>query len=181
MSIAMDDLMNEHEAVLFSLSVLEKIVHSMKDDPASHAADLNSLLIFFREFVDMCHHGKEEGILFQVMESYGIERVNGPIAEMINEHDLGRKLVKEMAEALKGDAIAVDRFAAAAGSYITLITNHTNNENKKYFPLAESKIPEDKLDQIYDKFEEYENREIGYSRIEELHDILDALEDKYMG
>lgn len=60
----MHDLRNELEGVLLALKILEKIcmkVDSKEDLPIAH---VKQILEFLRIFVDKCHHGKEEDLLF---------------------------------------------------------------------------------------------------------------------
>jgi AcrR family transcriptional regulator len=57
-------LMHEHEAVLAALEVLEGAGQALASGRQEAARDLGALLDFFRSFVDHCHHGKEERVLF---------------------------------------------------------------------------------------------------------------------
>jgi hemerythrin-like domain-containing protein len=43
---------------------------------------------------DVCHHGKEENSLFPELEKKGMPRNAGPIAVMLMEHEMTRKLAK---------------------------------------------------------------------------------------
>jgi len=98
MSMAIDDLMNEHEAVIFALNVLDKINHRQKSDPgntlmistaycpSSGNSRINATMARRKDFIP--RHGKP-------WDCTG-ER---PIGEMLEEHELGRKLVREMGSA----------------------------------------------------------------------------------
>jgi len=55
---------------------------------------LDQILEFLKVFVDKCHHGKEEKVLFPAMEEAGIPRQGGPISVMFYEHERGRSYVR---------------------------------------------------------------------------------------
>lgn len=94
------ELIAEHDAVLVALQLLEKIATALaaKSDPAP--GHLEQLLDFFKGFVDRCHHGKEEEVLFPALERCGVPRQGGPIGVMLMEHEAGRGYVKAMADRL---------------------------------------------------------------------------------
>jgi hemerythrin-like domain-containing protein len=68
---------------------------------APEADTLRNLMEFMQVFADKCHQGKEEKILFPLLETKGVP-VNGcPLGILIHEHQSGRKLVAELAEAVE--------------------------------------------------------------------------------
>jgi hemerythrin-like domain-containing protein len=181
MSNAIDDLMHEHKAILFALSVLDKIVDLAQNGMDSIKKDSFNLLDFLKEFADKCHHGKEEGILFPAMEKAGIKKENGPIGVMLVEHELGRKYIREMAaEVEKDKELGKEGFRAAGNSYSALMKSHINKENEVLFPMGEKKIAKNKLDEIYKQFELHEEIVIGKGRHDELHVLLNKFKQKYI-
>ena len=60
------DLWEEHKAVLHMLTVLEGLVARMGRGETPYADDLQKVVEFSRVFVDRCHHGKEEQLLFRL-------------------------------------------------------------------------------------------------------------------
>jgi hemerythrin-like domain-containing protein len=189
MSKAIDALMHEHEAILFSLGILQKMVDKARSDAAWNTKDAGELVSFLKEFADGCHHGKEEGILFPAMEKAGILNEGGPIGVMLHEHALGRDRIRGMKAALEGagtrdevtnDRIARETFAREADGYIELLRQHIEKENKILFPLGEKALSPQTLDGLYDLFEDHEERVIGHGRHEELHAMLGEFEKRYM-
>lgn len=177
MSKAIDDLKHEHEAIRFTLKVLAKMADQSERGNADDT-DRHAIIAFLREFADKCHHGKEEGILFPEMGRSGIVREGGPLGVMLSEHVQGRELIAGMESALQSaDGRA---FAKSARDYIRLLDTHIWKENEVLFPMAENAIGADKLSDIYDRFEEHEEKVIGHGRHEQLHAMLDAFEEKYL-
>src|SRR5512146_2547959 len=128
MSKAIADLLNDHQAILSALNILEKMVAAEKKNEPVHPQDIQSFIGFLKEFADKCHHGKEEGLLFPAMIGAGVPDRGGPIGGMMSEHVTGRGFIHEMGEALT-PAFDPVRFAKAARGYIALLRAHIQKEN----------------------------------------------------
>lgn len=178
MSKAIDDLMQEHQAILSILRIMQKIVIMLKKNSEVSSNDLNSIITFLKEFADKCHHGKEEGILFPAFEAAGIPKENGPIGVMLTEHELGRSYIKQMAESLS-QGKADQHFLEGAEKYITLLRSHIEKENNILFPMGASRLSDGQLEEIFTKFERFEDEIIGKGRHQELHQILTDLDNKF--
>jgi len=71
---AIELLMNEHRVIERALTLLELATMRIKREEKVSINALNTLLKFFREYADRCHHGKEENSLFPLLEAKGIPR-----------------------------------------------------------------------------------------------------------
>ena len=178
MSKAIDDLMHEHQAILSTLRILQKAIIMLKKNSEINMNDLNSLISFLKEFADKCHHGKEEGYLFPAFEAAGIPNENGPIGVMLREHELGRSYIKQMSDSL-AKTKADEHFLMAAEKYVALLRSHIEKENNILFPMGASRLSAEQLDDLFKKFEKYEEEVIGKGRHQELHQILHELENKF--
>jgi hemerythrin-like domain-containing protein len=182
---AIQDLRMEHDAVRLTLKVLERIAQKierqgMLDDPQH----MDQLLEFFTVFVDKCHHGKEEELLFPAMERAGVARDRGPIGVMLHEHELGRECVQKMKAALPriktGESQAAKDFVRSARDYIALLNQHIDKENNVLFPLAERQLSEATLAELSKGFDRIEEQKIGVGKHEEFHKMIDQLESAYL-
>ena len=180
-----EDLTAEHEAVRLTLRVLEVI--STDIDRSGRIAggdDIDTLLEFFRVFVDKCHHGKEEQLLFPALEEVGVGREGGPIGVMLDEHRQGRELVGAMTAAMarhrQGEAAAAARFSEAATDYIDLLNRHIEKENTVLFSIADRHLSKDTLSELKKGFDRLETEQIGNGRHAEFHRMLENLEKKYL-
>ena len=100
MSQAIDDLMHEHEAILFALKILEAIGQRLDAGRPTDSEDIAAFIGFLKEFADKCHHGKEEGILFPALVAAGIPEQGGPIGVLLAEHVQGRDWIRQMEASL---------------------------------------------------------------------------------
>ncbi len=178
MSKAINDLLNEHHAILSALQILAAMTGRLREDRAVDENDMRDFISFLKEFADKCHHGKEEGLLFPALVTAGVPDQGGPIGVMLSEHAQGRALIQQMEAAIAG---AVDRtqFTRSAEAYASLLQDHIHKENTFLFPTAEQMLTEAQLAQIYDAFEEHEEKVIGQGRHEALHAMLNNLRKKY--
>jgi len=178
MSKAIADLMNEHEAILSAIQILERMMAAAETAASVETKDLHDFIGFLKEFADKCHHGKEEGLLFPAMIGAGVPDKGGPISVMLAEHAQGRQLIRDMEESISTN---VDRLklAQAAREYAHLLRNHILKENMVLFPMADKMLTEAQLEKLYEGFEEHEEKVIGKGRHEELHALLKNLQEKY--
>lgn len=179
------ELITEHEAVRMTLRILERITKEIdKTKKISKPEHLKQLFEFFSVFVDKCHHGKEEELLFPALEEVGISRKGGPIGVMLDEHQKGRDLVAKMKNALSqylnGDAGAAQKLKGSADAYIALLNIHIDKENNVLFPMAEQHLSENKLAELKKGFDEIEKDKIGTGKHEEFHRMLDILKGVYL-
>jgi len=182
---ATEQLRAEHEGIRLMLRILEAICMKLDAGEEVNAEHLEKMLEFFRVFVDKCHHGKEEDLLFPVMEAAGVPKQGGPLGVMLAEHDIGRGHVRRMAAALERytseNEQAGSQLAAHAREYIALLNQHIEKENKVLFPMADAHVPASKQDQLYEDFEKLEEEKIGPGVHEEFHKLLDNLSKAYLG
>lgn len=177
MSKAIDELKHDHEAILFALQILEKMLAGIPANTASRE-DLSNFIGFLKEFADKCHHGKEEGLLFPALVQAGMPEKAGPVAVMLSEHVEGRQYIQQMEAALTG-GLDGRRFTDAASGYIRLLRAHIDKENNVLFMMAEQMLPAAQLEQLHHAFEVHEENVIGHGRHEELHAMLKSLRKKY--
>jgi len=180
---ATEELMQEHDAVLIALQILDRVAAEIgaKNDQA--AAHLEQLLDFFKGFVDRCHHGKEEDVLFPELMRRGVKREGGPIGVMLSEHESGRRHVRGLADNLerlrRGDAGAAVKISEHAQGYRDLLEAHIYKENNVLFPMADQLVPVDIAARLAEQFAEIEPERVGKDKHEAYHTMLHNLKDRY--
>jgi hypothetical protein len=78
---ATEQLRNEHEGIKLMMHILWKLSGKLEAGEEVDPEHLEKIIEFFRIFADKCHHGKEEDLLFPVLEAAGIPREGGPIRD----------------------------------------------------------------------------------------------------
>jgi hemerythrin-like domain-containing protein len=135
---------------------------------------------FIRVFADRCHHGKEEGELFPILERKGILKHRGPIAVMLMEHEQGRLFVKGLNEALakyeKGDMKAKAAIIKNARGYADLLDHHIYKEDNILYPMGDKVLSEADNRELLEKFEGIEKNIIGEGKHEYYLQMIADLE-----
>ncbi|MCL6498853.1 MAG: hemerythrin domain-containing protein [Firmicutes bacterium] len=136
-----EELVRDHEVILGVLDGLEARLRAVQSGGTLDPGYVREAVAFSQGFVDRCHHGKEEHCLFPCLERRGVPREGGPIGVMLAEHEMGRQLVRRIAE-------AVDRYEAGRGDlgevvdlawqYVELLRAHIAKENEVLFPMGEA-------------------------------------------
>ncbi len=162
---ATEILRKEHDSILKMLDALDHTSQQMLAGNPVQRSTLQGLLEFFQLFADRCHHGKEEGLLFPLLERRGIPRDGGPIGVMLHEHNHGRELIREMeaaaAEFEQQPEVAGRRWAQSAGAYSQLLRDHILKENDILFLMAEQILTPDEQTSLAADFDKAEIEKMG--------------------
>lgn len=150
-----EHLRAEHDVFLRALALLEGLGERLGNGTPVDRPTLDWLVAFFRNYVDRCHHGKEEQHLFPALERHGFPRHVGPVAVMLAEHEQGRALLRRMAEA--EGAVA----AEAIRLYARLLRSHIDKENSVLFHLADQAVPEGEQAALGEAFAAVERATVG--------------------
>jgi hemerythrin-like domain-containing protein len=162
---ATEILSQEHRVIEQVLACLEKMADRCDAGEPLDGASAERALDFFRRFADECHHGKEEGAFFPLLEARGFPPHLGPTGVMRAEHDLGRRLLRGMAAVLDGAAAgapaARERFAAYARHYTALLREHIGKEDARLFPMADQALSAGDQAALQAMFAAREHKEMG--------------------
>lgn len=149
-------------------ALIEKVLKSMwatipllKSGTSIPEPILQQVLDFTINFTDVCHHGKEEDSLFPELEKKGMPRNAGPIAVMLMEHEITRKLGTRMESSSKtylanGDAT---QLIADMQEYINHVVQHLWKENNRLFEMAEMALRND-VEHINTSLQEVESSKL---------------------
>ncbi len=180
---ATQQLKEEHEGVLLMLRILDEVSRQLKSQGYIENEHFESILDFLKVFVDKCHHGKEEELLFPALVKAGIPH-DGPIAVMLFEHEMGRKYIRVITDAFERyklkDASAAAAIAQNAQDYIALLADHIDKENNILFAMADDRLTEKTQDELFEGFEKIEASRIGAGKHEAFHALLHTLGDLYL-
>jgi hemerythrin-like domain-containing protein len=180
---ATQQLKDEHEGVNLMLRILGQVCRQLETTENLNKEHFESILEFLKVFVDKCHHGKEEDLLFPALVAVGIPQ-DGPIAVMLHEHEMGRKYVRAMsnvfARYMAEDKSASKDIIQNSQSYIALLRDHIEKENNVLFVMADNRLSEKKQEELLEGFEKIEEERIGVGKHEEFHGLLEKLSGIYL-
>ena len=162
------ELRHEHEIILRALMVLERAADRLAAGAPVDEAALGELVALIRLFADTCHHGKEEDLLFPLLQDKGVGTV---LRVFLDDHVEGRGYLATLA----GGAPAAAR-AAAARKYVGLLRDHIQRENEVLFPMADDVLGHEEHAALARGYAEVEARVVGPGGHDPLLATLDRLE-----
>jgi hemerythrin-like domain-containing protein len=183
MTAATKILRQEHDTILEMIGALETIVQRLEARETIPVDALNSLTEFFVLFADRSHHGKEEDLLFPMMERKGVPRSGGPLDCMLAEHDEGRGFIREMKQTAEGCARGDDsarlRWTDAARGYATLLRNHIWKENEILFQIAERLLSAEDQAALAEQFAQVQQEKLDRETEARLFDSVRKITRQY--
>jgi len=179
MNEATQVLRNEHEVILKVLEATETLAESLEGGADVPPQVLNNIIEFLKLFADRQHHRKEEDLLFPELEKKGMPRAGGPVGMMLMEHQAGRSLIAQMANAAnayaEGDRQAGAHWADAALNYVALLQDHIAKENNILFVMAERLLTPAEQQQLAAKFDGVDKQKMGEGERERLLRLADSV------
>ena len=155
-------LQGEHRVIEKVLDVLADAVREIQAGHRIEAGFFLRAVDFIRTYADRVHHAKEEDLLFPAMTARGVPREEGPIAVMLQEHELGRSHVKAMEEAARrleaGESGALQEVARHAGAFVELLRQHIFKEDNILYPMAEQVLTAEDDRQLLARYAQAEER-----------------------
>jgi hemerythrin-like domain-containing protein len=180
---ATEQLIQEHNDVQRMLKILGIATTKLENGATVNPLHLEAMLEFLITFVDKCHHGKEEKLLFPALINKGMAKDNGPVGVMLAEHVSGRNFIKGMSDAItayrNGNTSVVHEIVDNARGYIVLLNQHIMKENNILFKMADNALSESEQNELFQEFEKLESNEIGNEVHQKYHNMLLELQEIY--
>jgi hemerythrin-like domain-containing protein len=168
----------EHDAIRIVVGVMAVLAERLELDQDVPTQALHELVEFMRLFGDRCHHGKEEQVLFPMLEQKGVPIQGCPLGVLVHEHERGRALVTELEQAslayAEGQADGLDRLRKSLQGLTALYPGHMWREEYLLFPMAKKILSAEEMDAVQERFDRVE-AELGAGVHEHLHQLAARL------
>ena len=176
---ATDSLRHEHDIILYVLEAARNEGRLIQDDSRIDRVKIDQIIDFCRNFIDACHHGKEENYLFIKLQERGLPRESGPLAVMFMEHAEGRRrlqtLATNLAQTEPGETLAREKIAGDIFGYVDLLRQHIAKENTILFPMADKLLSTADHQELLTGFEAHESKVMGPGVHEKYHQLAHEL------
>jgi hemerythrin-like domain-containing protein len=172
-------LKHEHQVINLMLDGVRRELTELREVGTFDFPKLERILDFGRNFIDRCHHVKEEKYLFTKLEEKGQPGDRGLLAELLAEHKQGREHLAAISEAIlraqAGDQKALQAVAGHVRSYLELLTDHIDKENEQLIPMTERLLSKAEQEGVGKAFEDFEAQEMGPDVHEKYHALAHEL------
>lgn len=164
----------EHEVVHLMVGAADEEVRSIQETGAVNIEDVRKMLEFFENFVDRCHHAKEESYLFPAIHRQGSSEERDMIRSLRQDHGEGRVRLGDLRGALNrldrpGNATTAEDVGAALAAYATGLRMHAQKEDERFFPAAMKLIGQAEAAEMVEGFERIEREVLGEGEHEKYH------------
>jgi hemerythrin-like domain-containing protein len=154
---------SEHRIIEQVLNCLEKMAERCRSEGRLGKESARSAIEFLRNFADHCHHGKEEDLLFGVLQGKEFSGSASAIELLSGEHEDGRAHLRSMSDAVdaasEGDADALRQFADHSISYVRMLREHIHKEDDCLFPLAVEAMSSEEQEELSIAFDKFDHTE----------------------
>lgn len=141
------NLEHEHGTIREVLSAFERYLDlAEKGDARADAADLPRFLVFFREYVDLVHHEREERVLLTALGRHGFAPGFGPSAHVREQHRHERHLLHQVFRCgfRQGGCRADDaEFQRLAKDLLKFQRTHLEKEEQFLYPAAKKELKDE--------------------------------------
>lgn len=154
-------LMIEHRLIERMLKLIEKEAEHIRKTGEIDSVFIDNAVDFVRVYADRTHHGKEEDILFHALaKKHMTEDEKRIMAELVQEHALGRKTVGELVEAKKlyfsGDPSALSVVREKLEFLVSFYPRHIEKEDKVFFPAMMKYLSAEEQERMLGEFAEFD-------------------------
>jgi hemerythrin-like domain-containing protein len=174
-----DVLEDEHRYILKAVGAMTVLAESLEKGETVEPETFKNIVEFMRIFADKCHHGKEEALLFPLLEKRGVSPHGCPLGVLIHDHQTGRTLVTGLAEAAegyqKGDPTAKEALLKNIRGITDLYPGHIWKEDYLAFPMSNKVLNAEDQQSLSEEFEKVDEN-IGRDVYQRLAHLADHLE-----
>lgn len=172
-------LRRDHDLIEKVIKSMEVTIHLLEDGKNIPESILLPVIDFTKNFIDVCHHGKEESSFFPALAESGMPTNMGPIAMMLMDHEKSREIANKIEISSKDylENGSSQQLISDMKEYTVHITEHLWKENNRLFIMAEARLQHVavKVDKELNEIEESKLHELGKSR-QHYQDIANNLE-----
>ncbi len=175
---AIATLEEEHRLISRVVRLLPAMRRSIDAGVVDERA-ISDVVEFFSAFTDGCHHAKEEGLLFPMLQRRGVSSKGCPVGTLRLEHQQGRNVVKALSSAVekhkRGDAEAAATISAILRDAAELYKDHIWREDYLLFPMSDKVLLDGDREALVRDFDEVQTRfgSVFHERYEMLVDRLE--------
>jgi len=180
-----ENLIKEHEEINELLDIMSKIALKIKSKDVFYPTDVEEIIDYLIIIIDKSHHGKEDEVFYPELISSGIPKETAPLSIINYEHTLAKRYLKDISSCVVnckiGNDFSGELLADSLTNYVVVIKNHIQREEEIIFPIANEVLSSEKQNEITQRFEDIEQKNISHGFFDHFNKLLKKLKVKYPG
>lgn len=158
-------LMWEHRLIEQIIPLIAQEISSIRSINRADVVLIDKAVDFFRTYADRTHHGKEEDILFTLLDKKPLSEPHAAIMkELVDEHAAARSNVRATFDALREYIDGRDASLAEITTGLTNLTElypaHIAKEDKAFFFPVMEYFTQAEQDKMLSDFREFDRKMI---------------------
>lgn len=172
-------LRKDHDIIKKVLKATEICITMLKEGKEMPPSILEDTVDFITNFIDRCHHAKEEQGLFPALESTGMPRENSAIGTMLREHEEAKKIAEQIKDAVESylndkNEQSKSKIIQYCEAYVNHIDKHILKEDTRLFVIAERRL-KGKENDVGDAVDSVETENLGIEGRKQYEEKADRL------
>ena len=159
---ANEDLMREHGVLRRILILYRDVAPKIAGGQTLDVSAVAAAATLFRDFGEQYHERElEERFIFPDLRKSATAAL---VETLLAQHERGREITRFILDAASGGRIDTARtaqLATAMTSFARMYEAHAAREDTVLFPAFKAALPDDRLHELAEKFEEIEHRQFG--------------------
>jgi hemerythrin-like domain-containing protein len=161
-----ETLQSEHRTIGVALDILEAICRRIeRTRTVENPEHIDALVDFLMNFADKGHHGKEETLLYPLLEDTRTAAEGNWIWRMMREHELGREFLRGVRRAMErcrdNDPEGPEMLVYMALGYIEATRRHMRSETAILQDLDDKRLSVTDRERLASSFEAIEKNWFG--------------------
>lgn len=158
-------LQEEHQLLSHAIDTARQI-QGIKDNDLYHTL-MHDVILFFSNFNEMCHHPKEDKILYPLLENRTEKLTTSFINEICNSHEDLEQFISEIVDA----HVLYDHRTVrlAMNKYLDELSMQIENEEREILTIADALLNTKETEQAYHEF----------ARLDARHGVIDTIRNSY--
>ena len=149
--------MIEHRTIERAIEILSVERKRLEAGGELDTVFIDKIVDFIRTYADRCHHGKEEDILFESLESKELSESEAALMqELVDEHKYGRELTKRLVAAkdavVAGDLSRLGEVLEVTGKLVEFYPETERHYDKAELDAMLKKFYDFDMQMIHDKY-----------------------------
>jgi len=174
-------LMIEHRLIEHMVRLMREEIDRIGRYGRVDSDFIDDAVDFMRTYTDVCHHGKEENILFRALEKKPLsDELKKIMDELVQEHVFARKTVDAIEAAAEryiiGERDAPANIIASLNTITEFYPRHIEKEDKHFFIPCMGYFTDEEKGAMLDEFEDHDARLIH----EKYRAIIKRLEEQFV-
>lgn len=167
-------LEQEHTLTLEVVKAADQTAQQILETGKVDQEQVQKIIDFFTNFVDRCHHAKEERFYFPYASKYDSTHRKHMVDLFTQEHEQGRELLHSLSNLIKKSDLEraeIQKIHQDLKAYNQMIREHIHKENHELLSINQLIFPEEVAQHILQGFNRIEHEELGEGFHETYHNM----------